>query len=90
MFNPLKTRKPLTGIFANSEDPAICCISSRSALFAMTKLFFRERHTLFVLEIITGYPSIFSMDYPDFIVCSFMENSSGLKRVNECSNVVVC
>ena len=26
-------------------------------------------------------PSIYTMDHPDFIVCSFMENSIGLKRV---------
>ena len=31
--------------------------------------------------IITCCPSIYTMDHPDFIVCSFMENSIGLKRV---------
>ena len=34
------------------------------------------------LEIITLDPSIYTMDHSDFIVCSFMENSNGLKRVN--------
>ena len=28
-------------------------------------------------------PSIYTMDHPDFIVCSFMENTIGLKRVKE-------
>ena len=32
------------------------------------------------MEIITGDPSIYVMDHSDFIVCSFMENSTGLKR----------
>ena len=33
------------------------------------------------LEIITYYPSINRLDYPDFIVCSFMESSIYLERV---------
>ena len=33
-------------------------------------------------QIITRVSSIFTMDHPDFIVCSFMEDSIGLKRAN--------
>ena len=32
---------------------------------------------------ITCDPSIYIMDHPDFIVCSFMEISIGLKRVEK-------
>ena len=50
------------------------------ALNAQAKPILRERSTLF-LEIITCDPSIYTMDHPDFIACSFMENCVGLKRV---------
>ena len=33
------------------------------------------------MEIVNCDTSIYTMDHPDFIVCSFMENSIGLKRV---------
>ena len=46
------------------------------ALFAKTKLIF------IFFEIITCEPSIYRMDQPDIIICSFMENSIGLKRFN--------
>ena len=65
------------GAFANSEDldekpqNALCGISPESALLAMMKLMFREKNTIF-LEIITGDPSICTMDHPDFIVCLFV------------------
>ena len=35
-----------------------------------------------VFEIITCDASIYTMDHPDFIACSFMEKPIGLKRVN--------
>ena len=35
------------------------------------------------LEIITYVPSVYTVDHPDFIVCSHMENSIGLKREND-------
>ena len=43
----------------------------------------RERKQHFFLEIMTWNSSIYSytMDHPYFIVCSFMENSFGLKRL---------
>ena len=45
-----------------------------------TKSISRERNPIF-LEIITCDASIYTMDHPDFIVCSFMENSICPKRV---------
>ena len=37
-----------------------------------------------IVKIVTCDPTIsIMMDHPDFIVCSFMENSIGLKRVNQ-------
>ena len=45
--SPLKTRNPLTGTLANSEDPdEMPHNSSRSALFAKTKLIFRDGNTI--------------------------------------------
>ena len=66
---------------ANSEErSAKGGISSGSALFAKTKLFLRERNLIF--GNLTCDPSIYIMDHPDLIVCSFMDNSIGVKRVN--------
>ena len=45
-------------------------------MFAKTKQIFRKRKTF--LAIITCDPSKITMDPPDFIVCTFMENSIGL------------
>ena len=36
----------------------------------------------YFLELITCHPSVYTMDHPDFIICSFTENFIGLKRVN--------
>ena len=36
----------------------------------------------YFLEIITSNPLIYTVDHPDLIVGSFMENSIGPKRVN--------
>ena len=43
----------------------------------------------YILEIITGDPSIYKMDQPDFIICSNMENSIGLKRVKLCRHLIL-
>ena len=40
-----------------------------------------EKEIQYYFEIITCDTSIYAMDHPDFIVCGFMENSFGLKRV---------
>ena len=58
-----------------------CIISSGSAQFAKTKSIFRERNTYFFLENITCDPSRYTMGHSDFIVCSFIENFIGPKRV---------
>ena len=43
-----------------------------------------EKQIRYFWEIITSDPSVYTMDHPDFIACSFMEYSIGLKRVKEC------
>ena len=40
-----------------------------------------QRKNIIFLEIITCNPSIYTMVHPICIVCSFVENSIGLKRV---------
>ena len=40
-----------------------------------------QRNAILFLKIITCDPSIYTMEHHDFIVCSFKENSIGLKRV---------
>ena len=58
----------------------LCGILPESALFTKTKSIFIERNAVFFSEIITCDPS-YTMDHPDFIVCSFMEISIVLKPV---------
>ena len=41
----------------------------------------REKEIQYFIEIITCNPSLYTMDQTDFIVGSFMENSTGLKSV---------
>ena len=48
----------------------------------------RKKHNMF-LEIITCDPSVYTMDHPDFIVCWLMENSIGLKRVKNDTNLMI-
>ena len=45
-------------------------------------MIFKKKIQLILGEIITCDPSIYTMDHPDFIVCSLMENSIGLKWIN--------
>ena len=40
-----------------------------------------QKEIRFILEVMVCDPSIYTMDHPDFIVHSFMENLTGLKRV---------
>ena len=58
-----------------------CSISSGSALFAKTKLIFREINSN-ILKIITCDPSIYTMDHPDLTVSNFMEKRVCRQRVN--------
>ena len=51
--------------------------SSRSALFAYTKSILGERN------IFSIHKMKYTMGHPDFIVCSFMENSISLKWVDQ-------
>ena len=68
---------------ANSKDPDEMLHNAAfhqglHCLLFKIKLIFRERIVLF-LEIVTYNPIIYTIDHPDFIVCSFKENSIGLK-----------
>ena len=67
------------GTLANSEDPDEM---QHNHINAKTKSIFREKVQYF-LEIVTYDPLIYTMDHSDFIACSFIENSIGLKRVKE-------
>ena len=82
----MRTGNPLLGTLANSEDPdemlhnlafhvgQHCLLRQNQSSEKKYKMF---------LEIITYDPSIYIyiMDHLDIIVCSFMENIIGLKRV---------
>ena len=72
------------GTLTNSEDQDEIRIMEhfiRVCHVCSTKLIVRDQITFICLEIITCNPSIHTIDHPDFIVCSFMENSIGLKRL---------
>ena len=72
LFNPLKTVNPQKGIFANSEDPDQCGISSGFALFAKIKSIGR----------LTLNPLIYTMDLPDLVTLNnLMEKSIDLQRI---------
>ena len=51
---------------------------ARSALFPGTQFIFRERNAIF-FAIINCDSSIYTMDYPDYILCSFVKNPLVLK-----------
>ena len=67
-INPLWTRNPLAGTLTNGED--LHCL-------------LRQNQSSEILAIITCDPSVYTTDHPDLIVCSFMENSIGPKRVKK-------
>ena len=58
-----------------------CRGPSESTLVKMSNCWKSRALAHMFFEILTCEPSIDVMDHPDFIVCSFMENSIGLKRV---------
>ena len=73
------------GTLANNEDPDEMPLKAafHQALYCLLGLnpcFMKEIQ--YVLEITTQDPSVYSMGHPDFIICSLMENSIDLKRVN--------
>ena len=85
-FNHSETRKSLTVSFTNSEDT-----DKKRAIRHLVQVcnvclnkvdLHRKKYTLSLEYIvcITCDRSIYRMDLPDFIVCSFMENSIRLKR----------
>ena len=71
------------GTMANSDDPDE--MPHGAAFHQDLHFLFRqnqssEKEIQYILEIITCDLSIYTMDHPDFIVCSFMEKSIGLKE----------
>ena len=83
-INPLKTKTPKMGTLENSEDPDE--MPQYAAFHQGLHCLLRqnqssEKNKQYLLEIMTCDPSVYTMDHPDFIICSFMENSIGLKRV---------
>ena len=47
-----------------------------------THILFQRKRYNFPFEKLTCGPSIYTIDQPDIIVCSFIENSIDMKRVN--------
>ena len=69
--------------YANSEDPDE--MLHNAAFHQSQHCLLRQnlssvKEIQYVLKIITYGPSIYRMDHLDFIVCSFIENSIGLKK----------
>ena len=71
------------GTLANSVDPDE--MPHNAAFHQGLDCLLRQNRSseICFLKIITCDLSIYTMDHPDFIVCSFMENSIGLKSVKE-------
>ena len=58
---------------ANSKDQNEMLHYAGSQLFSQTEMFFRERKKYW--EIITHYPSTYTMDRPKFIISNHKEES---------------
>ena len=72
------------GTLANSEDPDE--MPQNAAFHQGVHCLLRQNQSSekaihYFLKIINCDPSTYIMDHPDFIVCSFVENSIGLKTV---------
>ena len=66
------------GTLANSEDPDEM---SHQGLHCLLRLNGSSENEIeYFLKVITFDPSKYTMDHPDFIVFSLMENTIGLKR----------
>ena len=91
MVNLFWIRNPITGTLTNSEDPDE--MPHNAAFHQDPHCLLRhnrssEKEILYIkynifLEIIICDPLIYTLDHPDLIVCSFMGNSIGPKRVYE-------
>ena len=73
------------GTWANSEDPEEMPHNAAFylSLHCLLKKLDLQKEMQNILEIIPSDPSIYTMDHTDFIVCSFVENSIGLKGIIE-------
>ena len=70
------------GTLANSKDPDDIFHQGLHCLLIQNHLQ-RKKNNIFKKKNTTSDPSIYTMDHSDFIVCSFMENSIGLKKGEE-------
>ena len=78
-------RKPLKGTFVNSEDQDEMphnVAFYQGLHYLLRQNWSSEKEIQHFLDIISCDPSIYTMDHSDSIVCSFMKNSIGLKRVS--------
>ena len=62
------------GTMTNNEDPGLHCLLRQNQ-------YSEKEIQIFFFQILTRDPSIYTMGHPDLIVCGFMDNSIGLKRV---------
>ena len=69
------------GILTNSEDRDELPHNAAFHQGLLRQNQSSKKEIQYFLEIITFDPSIYTMNHPEFIVCRFMENSIGLKRV---------
>ena len=72
------------GTLANNGDPDKMPHIMRHFIWVFTVCQHKidlqsKKHTIFG-EVLTSDPSIYPMAHPDFVECSFMENSIGLKK----------
>ena len=81
---PFVDLKSLTGSLPNTEDPDEMPHNAafhQGLHFLLRHNRSSEKKQHYFMKIVTCDPSKYKMDHHDFIVCSFMESSIGLKRV---------
>ena len=69
LFKPLRTGNHKSGTVANSEEPDEMPHHGLHCLLKQN----RERNTIYVLEIITCNPSIYTMNHPMLNVSNFIK-----------------
>ena len=74
-----------TGTLANSKNPDEMPhnVAFHQCLHCLLRQIHLQRKNYIYFLIIACDHSIYIMDHPDFIVCSFMESSIGLRRVKQ-------
>ena len=80
------------GTLENSEDPDEMPhdVAFHQGLHCLQRQCQSSKKVLqYFWEIITGDPSIYTVDHTDFIVCSYIENLVSLKRVRSLHEIIV-